>query len=154
MRRTLRTSGRITRSTIAVAGVGSIVATIAVLHAGTTDGRDADTTIKAPVADKWRGSLERRFFLLRQWAPLLLSASPRQHCTAGADFSWNIAYAERELGRETELAPRSSLPLVLIRSALPKVDEKAASKWAAALEMAEQDTIAPKHFLAFLRGID
>jgi len=41
----------------------------------------------------------------------------------------------------------------LIRSALPKVDEKAASKWAAALDMAEQDTIAPKHFLAFLRGI-
>jgi len=39
----------------------------------------------------------------------------------------------------------------LIRSALPKVDEKAASKWAAALEMAEQDTIAPKHFLAFAR---
>jgi hypothetical protein len=63
--------------------------------------------------------------------------------------------AERELRRETELAiaPRSSLPLVLIRSALPKVDEKAASKWAAALEMAEQDAIAPKHFLAFLREI-
>jgi hypothetical protein len=37
--------------------------------------------------------------------------------------------AERELRRETELAiaPRSSLPLVLIRSAFPKVDEKAAS---------------------------
>ena len=63
--------------------------------------------------------------------------------------------AERELRRETELAiaPRSSLPLVLIRSALPKLDEKAASKWAAALEMAEQDAIAPKHFLAFLREI-
>jgi hypothetical protein len=63
--------------------------------------------------------------------------------------------AERELRRETELAvaPRSSLPLVLIRSALPNVDEKAASKWAAALEMAEQDAIAPKHFLAFLREI-
>ena len=97
------------------------------------------------------GVIEAEVFLLRQWAPLLLSASPRQHCTAGADFSWNIAYAERELGRETELAiaPRSSLPPVVIRSALPKVDEKAASKWAAALEMAEQDTIAPKHFLAF-----
>jgi hypothetical protein len=100
------------------------------------------------------GVIVAEVFLLRQWAPLLLSASPRQHCTAGADFTWNIAYAERELGRETELAiaPRSSLPLVLILSA-PKVDEKAASKWAAALEMAEQDTIAPKHFLAFLRGI-
>src|SRR5688572_11650511 len=63
--------------------------------------------------------------------------------------------AERELRRETELAvaPRSSLPLVLIRSALPKMDEKAASKWAAALEMAEQDAIAPKHFIAFLREI-
>jgi hypothetical protein len=63
--------------------------------------------------------------------------------------------AERELRRETELAiaPRSSLPLVLIRSALPEVDEKAASKWAAALEMAQQDAIAPKHFLAFLREI-
>jgi hypothetical protein len=62
---------------------------------------------------------------------------------------------ERELRRETELAiaPRSSLPLVLIRSALPKMDEKAASKWAAALEMAEQDAIAPKHFIAFLREI-
>jgi hypothetical protein len=63
--------------------------------------------------------------------------------------------SERELRRETELAiaPRSSLPLVLIRSALPKLDEKAASKWAAALEMAEQDAIAPKHFIAFLREI-
>ena len=63
--------------------------------------------------------------------------------------------AERELRRETELAiaPRSSLPLVLIRSIFPKVDEKAASKWAAALEMAEQDAIAPKHFIAFLREI-
>jgi hypothetical protein len=63
--------------------------------------------------------------------------------------------AERELRRETELAvaPRSSLPLVLIRSALPKVDEKAASKWAAALEMAEQGAIAPKHFIAFLREV-
>jgi hypothetical protein len=63
--------------------------------------------------------------------------------------------AERELRRETELAiaPRSSLPLVLIRSALPKVDEKAASKWAAALELAEQDAITPKHFIAFLREI-
>jgi hypothetical protein len=38
----------------------------------------------------------------------------------------------------------------LIRSALPKVD---ASKWAAALEMAELDRIAPKHFLALLREI-
>jgi hypothetical protein len=36
---------------------------------------------------------------------------------------------------------------------LPKVDEKAASKWAAALELAEQDAIAPKHFIAFLREI-
>ena len=63
--------------------------------------------------------------------------------------------AERELRRETELAiaPRSSLALVLIRSALPEVDEKAASKWAAALEMAQQDAIAPKHFLAFLREV-
>jgi hypothetical protein len=63
--------------------------------------------------------------------------------------------AERELRRETKLAvaPRSSLSLVLIRSALPKVDEKAASKWAAALEMAELEAIAPKHFLAFLREI-
>jgi hypothetical protein len=34
-----------------------------------------------------------------------------------------------------------------------KVDEKAASKWAAALEMADLDRIAPKHFLAFLREI-
>jgi hypothetical protein len=63
--------------------------------------------------------------------------------------------AERELRREIELAiaPRSSLALILIRSALLKVDEKAASKWAAALEMAEQDAIAAKHFLAFLREI-
>jgi hypothetical protein len=63
--------------------------------------------------------------------------------------------AERELRRETELAiaPRSSLPLVLIRSILPKVDDKAASKWAAALEMAEQDNIVPKRFIPFLRKI-
>jgi hypothetical protein len=63
--------------------------------------------------------------------------------------------AGRELRRETELAiaPRSSLPLVLIRSILPKVDDKAASKWAAALEMAEQDNIVPKRFIPFLRKI-
>jgi len=63
--------------------------------------------------------------------------------------------AERQLRRETELAvaPRSSLALVLIRSAFAKLDERAASKWAAALEMAEQYAIAPKHFLAFLREI-
>jgi hypothetical protein len=63
--------------------------------------------------------------------------------------------AERELRRETELAiaPRSSLPLVMIRSAFPKVDEKGASKWAAALEIAEREEIAPKHFLAFLREV-
>jgi hypothetical protein len=63
--------------------------------------------------------------------------------------------AERELRRETKFAvgPRSSLPLVLIRSAFAKLDERAASKWAAVLEMAEQYAIAPKHFLAFLREI-
>jgi hypothetical protein len=63
--------------------------------------------------------------------------------------------AEHELRRETKLAvaPRSSLSLVLIRSAFAKLDKKAASKWAAALEMAEQDALAPKHFLAFLREI-
>jgi hypothetical protein len=63
--------------------------------------------------------------------------------------------AERELRRETELAiaPSSDLPLVLIRSALPKLDGKAAAKWAAALEVAGREEIAPKHFIGFLREI-
>jgi hypothetical protein len=62
---------------------------------------------------------------------------------------------ERELRRETELAiaSGSSLPLVLIRSALPRLDGKAAAKWAAALEVAGREEIAPKHFIGFLREI-
>ena len=88
---TLRTSGRITRSTIAVAGVGSIVATIAVLHAGTTDGRDADTTIKAPVADGG-GMIEAAGFSAQPRAPLLLSAKTVS-IAAGGDFSWNMTIA-------------------------------------------------------------
>jgi hypothetical protein len=60
--------------------------------------------------------------------------------------------AERELRRETELAiaPRSSSPLVLIRWLCRGACE-GSSKWAAVLEVAEQDDIAPKHFIAFLR---
>jgi len=63
--------------------------------------------------------------------------------------------AERELRRDAELAiaPGSSLPLVLIHSALPRLNAKAAKKWAAALEMAEYEGIAPKRFIGFLRDI-
>ena len=46
-----------------------------------------------------------------------------------------------------EEAVRARIPV------LAEGDEKAASKWAAALEMAGHEGIAPKHFIAFLREI-
>jgi len=66
---------------------------------------------------------------------------------------------ERELRAEAEVAVsrRSSLFLVLIRCALPRLDIKRASKWAAALEYADEQGIRPKRLSAFLHnngGID
>jgi hypothetical protein len=44
----------------------------------------------------------------------------------------------------------SSLALVLFRSALPRLDPKRASKWAAVLEVAEEAGISRKRFARFL----
>jgi hypothetical protein len=48
------------------------------------------------------------------------------------------------------ISPRSNLFLVLIRCALPYLDSKRASKWAAALEYADQQEIKSKRLPAFL----
>jgi hypothetical protein len=59
---------------------------------------------------------------------------------------------ERELRAEAEVAVsrRSNLLLVLIRCALPSLDIKRASKWAAALDTADRQHIRSKHLSAFL----
>ena len=59
---------------------------------------------------------------------------------------------ERELRAEAEVAVsrRSNLFLVLIRCALPFLDIKRASKWAAALDTADRQHIRSKHLSAFL----
>jgi hypothetical protein len=59
---------------------------------------------------------------------------------------------ERELRAEAEVAVsrRSSLFLLLIRCALPRLEIKWASKWAAALEYADQQGIRSNRLLAFL----
>jgi hypothetical protein len=59
---------------------------------------------------------------------------------------------ERELRAEAEVAVsrRSNLFLVLIRCALPSLDIKRASKWAAALDTADRQDIRSKHLSAFL----
>jgi hypothetical protein len=50
------------------------------------------------------------------------------------------------------IAPRSSLFLVLLRSALPDLDPKRASKWAAALELADRKQVARMDFVEFMEG--
>src|SRR3954454_3566824 len=59
---------------------------------------------------------------------------------------------ERELRAEAEVAVsrRSNLLLVLIRCALPFLDIKRASKWAAALDTADRQDIRSKRLSAFL----
>ena len=60
---------------------------------------------------------------------------------------------QRELRAEAQVAisRASSLFLVLLRSALPHLDAKRASKWAAALEFAAHHDIGSKRLSAFLR---
>ena len=59
---------------------------------------------------------------------------------------------ERELraGAEVAVSRRSSLFLLLIRCALPRLDIRRASKWAAALEYADAQGIRSKRLSAFL----
>ncbi len=61
---------------------------------------------------------------------------------------------ERELRAEAQVAisRASSLFLVLLRSALPHLDAKRASKWAAALEIAEHKGVRAERLRAFLRN--
>lgn len=62
------------------------------------------------------------------------------------------AEAERELRAEAQVAisRSSSLFLVLIRSALPRLDPKRASKWTAALVYADEHEIGSKRLIGFL----
>jgi hypothetical protein len=59
---------------------------------------------------------------------------------------------ERELRAEAEVAVsrRSSLFLLLIRCALPRLEIRRASKWAVALEYADQQGIRSNRLPAFL----
>jgi len=61
---------------------------------------------------------------------------------------------ERELRAKSQVAisRRSSLFLVLLRSALPRPDPKTGSKWAAALEFADRNDVRAKRLPAFLRN--
>ncbi len=59
---------------------------------------------------------------------------------------------ERELRAEAEVAMSraSSLFLVLLRSALPRLHPKRASKWAGALQLADHHKVLPRRLGAFL----
>ena len=61
---------------------------------------------------------------------------------------------ERELRAEAEVAMSraSSLFLVLVRSALPRLDAKRSSKWAAALQFADHQKVRSKRLVAFLHN--
>src|SRR5918993_4587399 len=61
---------------------------------------------------------------------------------------------KRELREEAEVAISrgSNFFLVLIRSALPSLDAKRASKWAGALQLADHHDIRSKRLAAFLRS--
>jgi hypothetical protein len=61
---------------------------------------------------------------------------------------------ERELRAEAQvpISLASSLFLVLLRSALPRLDGKRASKWAAALASADHHGVSSKRLVAFLRS--
>jgi hypothetical protein len=56
---------------------------------------------------------------------------------------------ELRAGAEVTVSRRSSLFLLLIRCSLPRLEIKRASKWAAALEYADQQGIASKRLPAF-----
>jgi hypothetical protein len=61
---------------------------------------------------------------------------------------------ERELraGAQVAMSRASSLFLVLIRSALPRLDAKRASKWGAALDVAAHREVRSKRLAAFLHS--
>jgi len=61
---------------------------------------------------------------------------------------------ERELRAEAQVAVSrsSSLFLLLLRSALPRLDPKRASKWGAALAFADHRGVSSKRLAAFLRN--
>jgi len=61
---------------------------------------------------------------------------------------------KRELRAEAHVAVsrRSGLFLLLVRSALPRLDAKRASKWASALEFADHQGIRSKRLRAFLKN--
>ncbi len=50
------------------------------------------------------------------------------------------------------MSRRSSLFLVLIRSALPRLDAKRASKWAGALQLADHHGVRSKRLVVFLHN--
>lgn len=60
----------------------------------------------------------------------------------------------RLLRREASpnIAAQSSLFLVLLRSAIPDLDAKRASKWAAALELADRKDLPTRKFVGFVEA--
>jgi hypothetical protein len=62
--------------------------------------------------------------------------------------------AKRLLMREAKatITRQSSYFLVLLRSALPALDPKRASKWAAAMELADQHDVPKRMFVAFVEA--
>jgi hypothetical protein len=78
-------------------------------------------------------------------------------CAYAPDRRWRDGVAEEiecELRAEAQVAisRASSLFLVLLRSALPRLDAKRASKWAAALASADHHGVHSKRLVAFLRN--
>jgi hypothetical protein len=76
-------------------------------------------------------------------------------CAYRAVQVWRSEGIQEEIERELRddaavaISPRSNLFLVLIRCALPYLDSKRASKWAAALEYADEQEIHSKRLPAF-----
>ena len=64
---------------------------------------------------------------------------------------WQIARLLRKTADAT-ISRDSGLFLVLLRSALPQLDPKRASKWAAAIELAARHRIPGRKFVAFLEA--
>jgi hypothetical protein len=77
-------------------------------------------------------------------------------CAYRAVRAWRSEGIQEEIERELRdeaavaISPRSNLFLVLIRCSLPYLDSKRASKWAAALEYADEQDIHSKRLPAFL----
>jgi hypothetical protein len=80
-------------------------------------------------------------------------------CAYRAVRAWQSEGIQKEIERELRdeaavaISPRSNLFLVLIRCALPYLDSKRASKWAAALEYADKQEIHSKRLPAFLWSV-